>query len=282
MPYLGFKAIAQGDSHRENELPCQDAVFSIISPRGGLVIVADGHGSEKHFRSDAGSQIAVDVAYKAIAEFIKIRGQEIKSRRDSDEVKKTDEQLTQLERTIIIRWRSAALEHFAENQLTENEREICAKENIDMNDDDNQVRAYGTTLIAAYTRKDLWFALQIGDGKCVVIDNEGEPYFPPALEDERLAGGMTTSLCDSDASGNFRHDFGFDRILGVTVATDGVTDSFVPEEYLKLHTRLLADFREDQKKAREGLQNSIAVWSTKGSRDDVAMAGVFYKKGLFD
>jgi len=272
--HLKFRVIAQGESHKEQGLPCQDAAFLRTQPKSGygIAIVADGHGSEKHFRSDTGSKIAVKVAYDAIEEFVK-------SCVKSYDNKKIDEQLSQLERTMIIRWRTAVLEHFADNPLSEVEKNICTKYAVDTNEENAQVCMYGSTLIAAFVRKTFWFVLQIGDGKCVVIDGGGDPYFPPELEDERLGGGMTTSLCDSGAAEHFRHDFGFDRILGVTVATDGVSDSFVPEEYLKLHRRLLADFTRDAKKAREGLQSSIALWSAKGSRDDVSMAGVFYKKG---
>jgi hypothetical protein len=93
---------------------------------------------------------------------------------------------------------------------------------------------------------------------------------------------MTTSLCDSDAAGHFRHAFGFEPIRGITAASDGVSDSFIPEDYLKLHRRLLDDFMRNAKQAQEGLQKSIPVWSSKGSRDDVSLAGVFYKKDLLD
>jgi serine/threonine protein phosphatase PrpC len=280
MPYLCFKAIAQGDSHREKGLPCQDAVFAAAEQRaGGLAIVADGHGSEKHFRSDTGSQIAVEVAQNAFWDFAKLQSKELKQDQDIDYMEK---QLAQIERYIIVTWRQKVLEALAKNPLSEREIDVCREQEIDSANENDCVRLYGTTLIAAFVYRGGWFVLQIGDGKCVVIDDEGAPYFPPELEDERLAGGLTTSLCDSDAASHFRHDFGFDRILGLTVASDGVSDSFLPEEYLKLHRRLYTDFCADRRKAEKGLQDSIAVWSTKGSRDDVSMAGVLYKKGFFD
>jgi serine/threonine protein phosphatase PrpC len=275
--YIGFKAIARGDSHKEKDLPCQDAVLSMVNPDCGIAIVADGHGSEKHFRSDIGSQTAVETGRDAIIQFLKIQGKEKKTMRDAVYL---DEQLRQLERYIIVSWRERVLADLAENPLSEKENAVCVTQDIDPENENDRVRLYGTTLIAAFVYKRVWFSLQIGDGKCVCIDPGGKPFFPPELEDESLAGGKTTSLCDSDAAGHFRHAFGFSTIRGITVASDGVSDSFIPEEYLKLHRRLLDDFTADSKKAKKGLQQSISVWSSKGSRDDVSMAGVFYRDDL--
>jgi serine/threonine protein phosphatase PrpC len=191
-----------------------------------------------------------------------------------------DEQLRQLERYIIVNWRQRVLASFDENPLSEEERAFCVEHGVDPENENDRVRLYGTTLIAAFVYKKAWFVLQIGDGKCVCLDPEGVPFFPTELEDESLAGGKTTSLCDSDAAGHFRHAFGSATIRGITVASDGVSDSFIPEDYLKLHSRLLDDFISEETKAEAGLQKSISVWSSKGSRDDVSMAGVFYKPDI--
>jgi serine/threonine protein phosphatase PrpC len=277
--YIAFKAIAQGDSHKEKNLPCQDAVLASAVSNGGIAVVADGHGSEKHFRSDAGSQTAVKTALYAITDFLKLQGKEKKTLRDAVSM---DDQLRQLERYIIVTWRKNVLVSFDENPLTEEETAFCAEHGVDPEKENDRVRRYGTTLIAAFVYKKGWFVLQIGDGRCVCLDPEGTPFFPPELEDESLAGGKTTSLCDSDAAGHFRHAFGFETIRGITVASDGVSDSFIPDDYLKLHGRLLDDFITDAKKAETGLQKSISVWSSKGSRDDVSMAGVFYKPDILE
>jgi serine/threonine protein phosphatase PrpC len=52
-----FTAIAPGENHKEKGLPCQDAVFCKKYKNGGIIAVADGHGSEKHFRSDSGAAL---------------------------------------------------------------------------------------------------------------------------------------------------------------------------------------------------------------------------------
>jgi hypothetical protein len=281
--YIGFKVVAQGESHKEKNLPCQDAAFVLTSLYHGLAVVADGHGSAKHFRSDSGSRIAVGTAVDAIGTFIKLqsKSKENKNMRNTFDM---NDQLRQLERHIIVSWRQRVLLNFDDHPLTEEEKSICTEHDVDPEDENDRVRLYGTTLIAAFIYKKGWFVLQIGDGKCVCLDPEGVPFFPPELEDESLAGGKTTSLCDSDAAGHFRHVFGAETLRGITVASDGVSDSFIPEDYLKLHRRLLNDFIIDAKKAEAGLQQSIPVWSSKGSRDDVSMAGVFYQadRGIGD
>jgi serine/threonine protein phosphatase PrpC len=274
--YIGFESVAQGDSHKENNLPCQDAVRHNVFADGGIAIVADGHGSEKHFRSDQGSKIAVDVAYDAISEFSRIIPKEKFREKEAIKDKFVEEQLRQLEGYIISRWRQRVLLNFDKHPLTEAEETICAEHNIDSSAEKDRVRMYGTTLIAAMIQTTWWFALQIGDGKCVVLDADENPLFP-VPEDDNLGGGRTTSLCDANALESFRHVFGFDVIRGITVASDGVTDSFIPEKYLELHKRLYFDFCTDEKTANEGIQKSLPVWSSKGSRDDVSMAGIFYR-----
>jgi serine/threonine protein phosphatase PrpC len=279
--FEGFKAIARGESHKENGLPCQDAVFYKNYKNGGIIAVADGHGSEKHFRSDAGSACAVEIAFNAIFEFSQLLRTELENaNKGGADVKRLvsrssrEGQIKQIERSIITRWRSAVLEHFSKNSLNEAEQERCAKLELDSTDADTQVRFYGTTLLAALFKKEYWFTLQIGDGKCVIIDTQGKAHFP-GIDDEALGFGKTTSLCDSKAAENFREIYGEAPIKGITVATDGVTDSFIPDAYLEFHEKLYVDLCRDPKIASDGVEKGISVWAANGSRDDAAMAGIF-------
>jgi serine/threonine protein phosphatase PrpC len=249
--FVGFKAIARGESHKEKDLPCQDAVFYKHYKNGGIIAVADGHGSEKHFRSDAGSDCAVEIAFNAIFEFnklLKVRhesaGKGIVGAKRLIGQSPSEAQIKQIERSIITRWRSAVLEHFCKNPLNEAEKELCDKLKLDSTDDNTQVRFYGTTLLAALLKEEFWFVLQIGDGKCVIIDTQGKAQFPN-IDEEALGFGKTTSLCDSKAAENFREIYGRTPIKGITVATDGVTDSFIPDAYLEFHEKLYADFCRD-------------------------------------
>jgi hypothetical protein len=276
--WTGFKAIVRGESHKEKDLPCQDAVSYTPYKNGGIIACADGHGSEKHFRSDAGSSYAVKIAQKAIYDFSQLQREAESAEHDSAkrfagrEMRR--EQLRQLERYIITRWRGTVLKHYAAHPLNDGERGLCEKLSLDGADENTAVRFYGTTLLAGILKTGYWFIIQIGDGKCVIIDEEGKARFP-GIDDEALGFGRTTSLCDSNAAANFREIHGFTPIKGITVATDGVTDSFIPEAYLEFHEKLYADLCHDEKMAGNGIKKGIGVWAANGSRDDAAMAGIF-------
>jgi serine/threonine protein phosphatase PrpC len=277
--FTGFCAIAHGESHKEKDLPCQDAVFYKQYSNRGIIAVADGHGSEKHFRSGIGSACAVEIASKTIFEFIQLLKENKSTIKGIFNAKRlislpSETQIKKLERSIITRWRSAVLEHFCENPLNEAELELCDKLKLDGTDENTQVRFYGTTLLAALLKKEFWFVIQIGDGKCVIVDEQGKASFP-VKDDEALGFGKTTSLCDSNAAENFREICKRTPLKGITLATDGVTDSFIPDAYLEFHEKLYTDFCRDPKMASEGVEKGIGVWAANGSRDDAAMAGIF-------
>ncbi|MDR0449660.1 MAG: protein phosphatase 2C domain-containing protein [Treponema sp.] len=279
--FKGFKAIARGESHKEKDLPCQDAVFFKPYRNGGIIAVADGHGSEKHFRSDSGSEFAVNIAHSTIYEFNTILRNEMKGKGKNhaaaarfSAASAKEEQMKQVERTIISRWRAEVIKHYRDHPLSDGERELCARLNLDSDQENTQVRFYGTTLLAALLKDSFWFVIQIGDGKCVIIDGRKKASFLPALDNEALGFGKTTSLCDSNAVENFRHVYGDTPIKGITLATDGVSDSFLPDAYLEFHERFYADFRADPNRASEGVEKGIGVWAAAGSRDDAAMAGI--------
>jgi hypothetical protein len=275
-----FHAKARGASHEESGAPCQDAAFAFLGPRktNGMALVADGHGSEKHFRSDKGSALAVNAAEKAVEEFFAAIKKEqsafFNKKGNVMRDKEIDAKLKQLEGNVIYSWREAVQKDIGENPLSDGEKELCVKHNIDFADDANLFTLYGTTLLTAFVTANFWFALQIGDGLCVTLDAEGGAAFP-IPEDERLAFGRTTSLCDYRAIENFRHAFGFEAIKGISVATDGVADSFESEKYLAFNRKLYDEFIRDGESASKDLSAFLPKLSADGSRDDCAIAGVW-------
>jgi serine/threonine protein phosphatase PrpC len=284
-----FDAKAQGISHIEKDLPCQDAATAKLGLNNtiGIACVADGHGGSKYFRSDKGSIIAVQVAEKALLDFFATIAKEktpfYNSKASNESGKSIDvqERLKDLEGNIIYNWRNAVARHIEKTPFAETEIEHCKKNNIPLDyDPEKMMFAYGSTLLAGLVSDNFWFAIQIGDGLCVVLESE-EKITVPIGEDERLAFGVTTSLCDSNAKDNFREAYGFAKIEGLTVATDGITDSFIPEKYLQFNKGLYEKFahpsstvEEEQKK----LQEFLPEVSQRGSRDDIAIAGIFRVK----
>jgi serine/threonine protein phosphatase PrpC len=280
---IQFAVKAQGISHIEKEIPCQDACTAQLGKNltVGVACVADGHGGNKYFRSDKGSKLAVQVAEKTLFDFYGTIAREKKaffiSNSSSENTKKNDilSRLKQLEGNIIYQWRNAVLKDYRDNPLIETEKDICNENNIILDDDPaNFMFIYGTTLLAGLVSDSFWFVIQIGDGLCVVLENE-ESIITPIEEDERLAFGRTTSLCDNDAIKNFREGFGFSKIDGFTVATDGIADSFEPEKSLQFNKELYVNFTTIPEKAKTELEAFLPELSERGSRDDVSIAGIF-------
>jgi serine/threonine protein phosphatase PrpC len=165
-------------------------------------------------------------------------------------------------------------EDIKEHPLNDEEKEICKAGNINSEDDENLIRLYGTTLLAALVSDSFWFAIQIGDGMCVTLQKNGTAELPIPT-DARLAFGRTTSLCDTEAIENFREGFGLTKIQGITVATDGIADSFAPDKYLQFNRELYEKFTRFPDKVDEDLQEFLPELSKRGSGDDVAIAGIF-------
>jgi len=264
MPLIKFAIKARGISHIEKEIPCQDSVNAVLGLNNtiGIACVADGHGGNKYFRSDKGSNYAVNIASRSLADFY---GSVTKKR-----INDMQSKLKQLEANIIYKWHNAVLEDLKNNPLTEIETGICSDNKIQP---DDQV-IYGTTLLACLVSNNFWFVIQIGDGLCVVLENE-DKVFCPIKEDERLAFGRTTSLCDNDALYNFRESYGLTQIIGLTAATDGMTDSFETDKYLQFNKELYDKFTCFPASAETELQGFLPKLSELGSRDDISISGIF-------
>ena len=278
-----FAVKARGISHIENGSPCQDASSACLGLNNivGVACVADGHGGAKYFRSDKGSVFAVQIAEKALLNFCGTIAKEktafFNRKLENEKKQKSDilATLKQLEGNIIYQWRNAVLKDFTDNPLTEAEIEFCNANNIVLYDDPaNMMFVYGTTLLAGLVSDSFWFVIQIGDGLCVVLENQDNISIPMA-EDERLAFGRTTSLCENDAIKNFREGYGFSKIEGLTLATDGISDSFEPEKYLQFNKELYNKFVNFPDTAENELQEFLPDISERGSRDDVSIAGLF-------
>jgi hypothetical protein len=279
---ISFACCAQGSSHIKNNKPCEDysGCFENKTYQTSIAIVADGHGGDKYFRSRFGSQLAVEAAYEVIDRFIEQTGKTNKGFFNEDAKKaqeKMAENLQRLERDLVSLWREKVLQHIKDNPWNESENAFCSKNKITIAENDKYqlVSIYGTTLLAAAVTETFWFVLQIGDGACVVIHETGKPEIAVS-DDEEQGFGITKSLCNKDVLENFRHNFGFERILGLTVATDGVADSFPLEKYFEFTvSELLKKFVDDHEKTKKELESSLSQLSEQGSGDDVSIAGIF-------
>ena len=65
-----FHVIERGSSHILTNKPCQDYAASQYTQDYAIGVVADGHGSDRYFRSERGSKFAVEVTMTILQEFL--------------------------------------------------------------------------------------------------------------------------------------------------------------------------------------------------------------------
>lgn len=287
-----------GDSHIKTGKPCQDCARSITCELYSMAIVSDGHGGERYFRSNIGSEYAVKITRDAVDSFVKeMNNSSIclfkdKSFTASDNgVDKTNEKISEALRwlfsSIICQWNIAITEHALNNDLTKWELENVEKKYLDefeckrKEEDTSFEKTYGCTLMAYVQTSDYWFAFQIGDGKCVSLTKVSGKLEcnKPIPWDERCFLNKTTSLCDSQAIDGFRYCYQGDGSFPVAVflGSDGIDDTYGDEDglynfYVELYKIIL---QRGAKEAKKELKKTLPVISKRGSKDDMSIACVY-------
>ena len=301
-----------GESHKSTNKPCQDCAYAEDSEQLSMAIVSDGHGGERYFRSQIGSQIAVDVTKEAIRFFVENMEQASftpKSKRsvfddaqfteyssaiatEQQEHTNAHKALTWLFSHIITQWNLAIARHARENDLNDWEKEHVEQKYIDeflaMRDteDASFEKTYGCTLMAYAQTPGYWFAFHLGDGKCVSMRiAEGQLVCEqPIPWDEKCFLNKTTSLCDSNALEEFRYCYQgngeFPR--AIFLGSDGIDDSYGDGEilnnfYIQLFKIII---RKGYDMALKELKKSLPIISQRGSKDDMSVACVYDDSAL--
>ena len=239
-----FAFSEQGYNHIKADKVCQDSSGHYSDDLMAVVVVADGHGSDNYPRTDRGSSFAVEATITAIREFVKT----------------VEDSVIDLEKYP-----------FSEEELSK----VADKYKKRYMSGQRQEKAYGTTLIAVCQTRNYWFGMQIGDGKCVCISQDGSMY-EPIPWDEDCQANITTSICDSEAIEEFRYCFMKECPVATLMGTDGIDDSYADaEEMYVLYRSILAIFAEHGRETGESeIQAFLPGLSRKGSGDDVSIAGI--------
>ena len=260
MSFKGYALSVKGASHEEAGEGCQDSARFYIGEDFAVAAVSDGHGSEKHFRSAAGSEMATRIAIRSICDFC-----ERNSGLDKIFPENPANTARRIAANIICGWNSEIAAHIGLLPLNEREKKIVEKH--------GGISAevmYGATLIVAGLTKNGCFGLQIGDGSLCALD--GDKMVFPMPEDSKLVGNLTTSLCDSDAIGNFRYFYREGGFSGIMLSSDGLINSFKNEaDFLKFGKRVLTAVSEG---AASQLAEHLKTRSRCGSRDDISVAAI--------
>ncbi len=295
-----FHAKALGESHKLKNIPCQDSANGIEDLENGIYIaaVSDGHGSKQYFRSDRGSKLLVDIALETITDFIKRQDSELLKVPFTAIPAQTTETKLQIVRkftaqdnafrrvnsAIIAKWNEAiradwdndppTTDKMKELQVTDDYiRLFNAGTDIEL--------AYGCTLIVFALTPEYWFAIQLGDGKCIAFDEEANAWEPIPWDDQCI-GNTTTSICESTALENFRYCYGNDKTpVALFIGSDGMDGAYGTID--EFSVPLLTGLYENVIKSfvHNGYEDTVAEvrdmlpkLSERGiTRDDMSLAG---------
>lgn len=223
MKYAVFQCSRIGATHVKKALPRQDRAASMDEKGLQIAVVADGHGSRRHFRSDYGAETAVEVASDVIGNMFK----------EHNGIVFEDSFFTEIKHRIATEWQKRIRDHYEQNPLNDAEIEeqlkLLGDERLEklINGTDALI-PYGTTLCAVFHSDAGWGSVQIGDGCLTTVEHDGS-FLWPMPKSNINEGNKTTSLCMKDPMIDFRHCWGEDHPAALLVYTDGIEKVFPPE-----------------------------------------------------
>ena len=282
----------QGESHKVDDKPCQDASFSAVYENGlAIAIVCDGHGGERYFRSDVGSRMAPEVIRDSVITFVDnidkslLVGTSFTAEEaiTSEEVVKKqtplDVAFRQLFSSIIYQWNQKIAEHAANAAISEWEKQHVPQKYLDeLHTSETFEKLYGCTLMVYVQTPDYWFAFHLGDGKCITFQQEPLWSFPIPW-DERCFLNKTTSLCDSNAINEFRYCYEGDGFfpMAVFLGSDGMDDSFGEDSNLvNFYIQVVKMLVTEGKDATiASIESDLPQLSKIGSKDDMSVAFIY-------
>lgn len=265
--FKGFSHSVKGASHEQSGLVCQDSSAHFVCEDYAVAVVADGHGSKKHFRSNMGSKFAVEATLDTIANFYK-NSEDFETQFPANHKFITKK----IEKQIIANWNTKVNDHLKNNPVTEDEKSKFTDEEFE------QIAAesyYGTTLIAAVACKGFTFGLQIGDGSLVAVFEDGEAVMPMEYE-ESAPANITASMCNASAATMFN---GFcvenKTLLAIFASTDGLYTSFGSEiDFLDYHTIITSQLAASSEFEGSVIKNLVKR-SHFGTQDDISLSCVY-------
>ncbi len=266
----GFSYSVKGASHERRGIVCQDASAYKVGDGFAAAVVADGHGGKKYFRSDVGSQCAVEAALEAIE----------RCYADPDEFDRcfrTDHKriVKRVEKYAVMLWNEKIMAHLDANPLTSEE---LNRFSYDEFEEIPQESYYGTTMVCAVMARGYSWGFQIGDGSLVAVFEDGEASMILDYEESNPAN-ITSSLCNLNASDMFNEFYTERKTVAFVVSTDGLYTSFGSDfDFLDYHT-IIAGQLADAEAFSGSLRNNINKRSHYGTEDDISVS-IVYDEGL--
>ena len=273
-----------GASHVRHNIPCQD--YGLVKEIGNYKVfaVSDGHGDPSCFRSDKGSRFICETVTEILPQFI---DSILKDNNECLLFELNNELIKQLSTSIIGNWLCRIEEDIAADPITAEtiaDYESMTNKSINGKIADEYKanirveRAYGCTLIAGILTDEFLFLLHHGDGRCIVVDEDGD-VVQPVPWDDRCVGSITTSCCDRDAIDSIRYsiiNLKKHNISACFLSSDGVEDSFASTDamYSYFLDAIIIAIDNGTRKLSEHLSQTLPDLSEMGSADDITIAGI--------
>jgi hypothetical protein len=261
---------ARGAAHAELHLPNEDNVeYQAAGPAGGVVAaVADGHGARRHFRSLAGSLLAVRAGCAVVTELAAGLAPDAAGEWTAEQAEALRDQLPA---AVVTRWRELVARHQAGHPYAPAEQAA-----LDAAGDAPDI-PYGSTLLVALVAGGWLVCGQIGDGDMLAVRPDGTAL-TPVSGDDRLDGFHTTSLCQRGAVGSFRvaaHHLRTEPLLALLLGTDGYGNAQAAGPWQPAVARELAGLAAEHDHG--WFTGQVQRWaercaSAQGSRDDTTIA----------
>ena len=290
-PY--FALSIRGASHFKSGKPMQDYSKAARCDDHCIGIVCDGHGSDKHFRSEVGSRLATEVTFDLLSAWAQTYPTWDDFNHD------LPARLDRLKLAILTNWQRAVEAYSAENPFTEDELAKASgtfknRRTFDLGN------PYGTTLLATLMCRDYYLVVMLGDGAIMKIkpgtgDNpamtatgemvkfEGKNAFDDAPH------GATDSLCGVDSYQNIF--FSYDKIdetedegLLFALGSDGISEAFARDESLvrefMIHFGNFVQVGLEQ--ALQDSETRLNLLSQKSAnQDDISIAYVTFDQDAY-
>lgn len=265
--FNGFSHSVKGASHEKTGLVCQDSSAYKVCDDYAICVVADGHGSKKHFRSNLGSQFAVEATISTIDRFY-----EDKKSFEESFPKNYKKIIKSIQKQIISDWNKLVEEHIKNNPVTEEEKSKFTEEEFAAIPPESY---YGTTLIVGVAGKNFTFGVQIGDGTLVALFDDGKAVMPMEYN-EAAPANVTASMCNSNAAGMFSAFYrDKQKLIAMFTSTDGLYTSFGSEfDFLDYHTIITSQLN-DVENFKNIIVNNLTKRAHYGTEDDISLSCIY-------
>ena len=170
--WLVHSKSVKGELHTRTGYSNQDSIRWKQSYISNTIVmsVADGHGSDIHFRSKVGSQIAVKTTVETLFELFHNQPIEISNVSQVKDIIRYS-----IPRLLVHNWMDRVRYHVHKHPFSNNEIDLILKKKGPLMLEkiiDNPKIAYGSTLLTTVITKNYFIFFQLGDGNILIVDND--------------------------------------------------------------------------------------------------------------